>query len=465
VKLTDLLDIEELRGLCESYTEITGAVTALLDLEGNILIATGWRDICTQFHRKHPITAHRCLESDTALAARLALGASYNVYKCKNGLVDVAVPITIAGEHLGNFFTGQFFFDTPDRSDFAQQAKEFCFDESTYLEALNRVPVFSEQQVRSMMAFFTRLANVLGEIGLTKMKLQQANSELKASAAAIQAAADALIAKTDVLRKSEERFKAIFMRAPFGISVIDSFNGDICEANQKFAEIAGRSLQELTNIDWMQITHPDDVKADVDQMALLNAGTIDGFQMEKRYLYPDGRSVWIDMTVIKLNSDDIAHPLHFCITQDMTERKQSEAARKILDQQLRDYQFYTRSLFESNVDALSACDSWGIITDINKQMETLTGCTRDELIGAPFRNYFTDPEAADVIVKRVLVERKVTDYELTVCNLDGRETVVSLNASTFYDRNRILLGVFAAAREVSSRNAFSRIDSKNVRPD
>lgn len=464
MKLTDLLDIEELRGLFESYTAITGAVTALLDLEGNILIATGWRDICTQFHRKHPMTANRCQESDTALAERLTLGASYNVYKCKNGLVDVAVPITIAGEHVGNFFTGQFFFDTPDKSGFYQQAKQFGFDESTYLDALNQVPIFSEQQVRSMMAFFTRLANMLGEMALTRLRLQQANAELKASAAIIQSSEDALIVKTEVLRKSEERFKAIFMRAPFGISVIDSFSGHICEVNQKFAEIADRSFHELSNIDWMQITHPDDVKADLDQMALLNAGIIEGFQMEKRYVYPNGKAAWIDMTVIKLNSNDIAHPLHFCITQDITERKQSEAARKLLDQRLRDYQFYTRSLFESNVDALSACDSLGIITDVNKQMEMLTGCTRDELIGAPFRNYFTNPERAEVVIKRVLVERKVTDYELTVCNLDARETVVSLNASTFYDRNRNLLGVFAAAREVTSRNAISRSDSKNVRP-
>jgi PAS domain S-box-containing protein len=96
-------------------------------------------------------------------------------------------------------------------------------------------------------------------------------------------------------------------------------------------------------------------------------------------------------------------------------------------------------------------DPSGIITDVNKQMEALTGCTRDELIGAPFKGYFTDPERAEAAIKRVLSEQSVTDYELTARARDGKQTVVSYNATTFYDRNRTLQGVFAAARDVTER--------------
>jgi len=85
----------------------------------------------------------------------------------------------------------------------------------------------------------------------------------------------------------------------------------------------------------------------------------------------------------------------------------------------------TRSLIESNIDALIATDSSGIITDVNKQMEALTGCSRDELLGAPFKNYFTDPERAEAGIKRVLSENKRTNYELTARARDGKETVVS----------------------------------------
>ena len=98
-------------------------------------------------------------------------------------------------------------------------------------------------------------------------------------------------------------------------------------------------------------------------------------------------------------------------------------------------------------------DPSGIITDVNKQMEALTGCTRDELIGAPFKKYFTDPERAEAAIKLVLSQKKVTDYELTACTRDGKQTVASYNATTSYDRGRTLQGVFAAARDLTEKIA------------
>ena len=128
----------------------------------------------------------------------------------------------------------------------------------------------------------------------------------------------------DVLRTSEERFKTIFEQAPLGIALIDSLTGHIYEVNPRFAKIAGRAMEEMTNIDWMQITHPDDVQADLDNMALLNAGKINGFQMEKRYLHPDGTAVWINMTIAPMKVEDKAQPRHLCMIEDITDRKQAE---------------------------------------------------------------------------------------------------------------------------------------------
>src|SRR6187399_1881891 len=145
---------------------------------------------------------------------------------------------------------------------------------------------------------------------------------------------------------------------------------------------------------------------------------------------------------------------YLLIGTDNTARKQVEAERMLLDQRVRDQQFYTRSLIESNIDALITTDPRGIITDVNQQMEALTGCTRDELIGAPFKNYFTDPDRAEAGIKQVLRESKVTNYELTARARDGKETVVSYNATTLHDRDRKLRGVFAAARDVTERKRF-----------
>ncbi|MBC7521274.1 MAG: PAS domain S-box protein, partial [Sandarakinorhabdus sp.] len=147
---------------------------------------------------------------------------------------------------------------------------------------------------------------------------------------------------------------------------------------------------------------------------------------------------------------------YLLIGTDNTARKLVEAEQRQSDQRLRDQQFYTRSLIESNIDALMTTDPAGIITDVNKQMEALTGCTRDELIGAPFKDCFTDPDRAEAGIKRVLNEKSVTDYELTARTRDGRQTVVSYNATTFYDRSRTLQGVFAAARDVTERKRFEQ---------
>ncbi len=182
---------------------------------------------------------------------------------------------------------------------------------------------------------------------------------------------------------------------------------------------------------------------------------------ELTYIRKDGSRFPAVVSVTALRDALGAIIGYLLIGTDNTARKQVEAEQKRLDQRLRDQQFYTRSLIESNIDALMTTDPAGIITDVNKQMEALTGCTRDELIGAPFKNFFTDPDRAEAGIKRVLSGSKVTDYELTARARDGKQTVVSYNATTFHDRDRKLQGVFAAARDVTERKRFERTLQEN----
>jgi len=177
---------------------------------------------------------------------------------------------------------------------------------------------------------------------------------------------------------------------------------------------------------------------------------------ELTYIRKDGSRFPAVVSVTALRDIDKAIIGYLLIGTDNTARKQVEAEQMKLDQRLRDQQFYTRSLIESNIDALMTTDPAGIITDVNKQMEALTGCTRDELIGAPFKSYFTDPARAEAGIKLVLSDKKVTDYELTACARDGKKTVVSYNATTFYDRDRTLQGVFGVARDVTERKRFEQ---------
>jgi PAS domain S-box-containing protein len=168
----------------------------------------------------------------------------------------------------------------------------------------------------------------------------------------------------------------------------------------------------------------------------------------------------ISVTALRDERDAIIG--YLLIGTDNTARREIEDERMKLDQRLRDQQFYTRSLIESHVDALMTTDPRGIITDVNKQSEALTGCTRDELIGAPFMNYFTDSIRAQAGIKRVLAEGKVTNYELTARAIDGSLTEVSYNATTFYDRDRNLQGVFASARDMTQVKRFEQTLQQNA---
>lgn len=134
-------------------------------------------------------------------------------------------------------------------------------------------------------------------------------------------------------RESEVRLRTMFEDAPLGIALIDSSTGHIYEVNPRFAEIAGRTREAMATIDWMSITHPDDVQEDLDNMALLNAGRITGFKMNKRYIRPDGSTVWIEMTIAPVAVKDNAKPRHLAMIEDITKRldleRQLQRAQKL----------------------------------------------------------------------------------------------------------------------------------------
>jgi PAS domain S-box-containing protein len=138
-------------------------------------------------------------------------------------------------------------------------------------------------------------------------------------------------------------------------------------------------------------------------------------------------------------------------------------ARRQAEEQLRGSQLYTRLLMESNIDALMTTDPLGVITDVNQQMEVLSGRSREDLIGTPFKQHFTHPERAEDGIRSVLREGRVANYELTARSKDGYETVVSYNATTFNDQSGKLQGVFGAARDVTERKRFEQeLQEKNL---
>ncbi|WP_202423935.1 PAS domain-containing hybrid sensor histidine kinase/response regulator [Duganella lactea] len=185
--------------------------------------------------------------------------------------------------------------------------------------------------------------------------------------------------------------------------------------------------------------------------------------VELTFLCKNGDRLAASVSVSALRDGADAIIGYLLIGTDNTKRKLVEAEQALLDQRLRDQQFYTRSLIESNIDALMTCDLDGVISDVNHQMVLLTGCSREQLIGTPFKTYFIDPERAEAAIRQVLREGKVMDFELVAISRDGVHTPVSYNATTYHDSESRLQGVFAAARNIAERKQLEKVlQEKNV---
>ncbi|MFZ2853350.1 MAG: PAS domain S-box protein [Rhodocyclaceae bacterium] len=230
-------------------------------------------------------------------------------------------------------------------------------------------------------------------------------------------------------------------------------DGTITDVNEEATRLTAFSRKHLINSRFKDyFTNPDEARQGVEQT--LAAGRVLGYEL--MLITRHGRRIAVSFNA-GVFSDAAGQPLGILAgARDIT-------PQKALEQQLRDQQFYSRSLIESNIDALMTTDALGVITDVNQQMVALTGTPVDELIGSPFKNFFTDPERAEAGIKLVLRESKVTNYELTARARNGKETVVSYNATTFDDRDGKLQGVFAAARDVTERKRFEQtLQEKNI---
>jgi PAS domain S-box-containing protein len=267
------------------------------------------------------------------------------------------------------------------------------------------------------------------------------------------------------LLTAEALQRAIFNSANFSMIATDA-KGVIQIFNVGAERMMGYETEDVVNkITPADISDPEEVIARAQSLSVeLGTPIAPGFEAlvfkasrgiediyELTYIRKDRSRFPAVVSVTALHDAQGEIIGYLLIGTDNTARKQIEAEQRQLGQRLRDHQFYTRSLFEANIDALMTTDPTGIITDVNRQMEAITGCTRDELIGAPFKNCFTDPERAEAGIRLVLNEKKLTDYQLTARDREGKETVVSYNATTFYDRERKLQGVMAAARDITER--------------
>ncbi|HOO56755.1 MAG TPA: PAS domain S-box protein [bacterium] len=247
----------------------------------------------------------------------------------------------------------------------------------------------------------------------------------------------------DKLRENEEKFRIIFEQSTVGKS-LTAPDGKLLSTNKAFADMLGYTVEELQELDFASLTHPDDVAESMAWVRDMLANKDVDIHKEKRYIHKNGSVVWTDVSTT-LHRDDSGTPRYFITSiNNITERKKME-------QSLHAAGAYNRSLIEASLDPLVMIGPEGKITDVNRATEEATGYTREELIGTDFSGYFTEPEKADEGYRHVFSEGAVRDYKLEIKHRNGGTMSVLYNASVYSGEEGKPIGVFAAARDVTER--------------
>ncbi len=244
----------------------------------------------------------------------------------------------------------------------------------------------------------------------------------------------------DQLRDQQNYNRSLIESSVDALMTVDP-SGVITDVNEQTVKLFGFNRRQLIGSPFVDyFTDPGRAEAGVRQT--FDAGAVVNYELVARA--KSGRKIPVSFNAAVFRDTTGAVGGILAAAREITQQKQ-------IEEELREQQTYTRGLIESNIDALMTTDTLGVITDVNRQMCEVTGSSREELIGTPFKDYFTDPRRAEDGIRRVLTEDRVTNYELTIRARDGKETVVSYNATTFKGADGRLRGVFAAARDITAQ--------------
>ncbi len=253
------------------------------------------------------------------------------------------------------------------------------------------------------------------------------------------------------LRESQNYNRGLIEASPDALVTVDP-DLVITDANEQLVRLTGYTRKHLVGSRFPEL-FTDPARADRGIRQALREGPVSNYELTLRKRSGQRIPVSLNAGTFYDMAGNVRGVL--AAARDITEQKKLEV-------QLRESQNYTRGLVESNIDALMTTDVLGIITDVNKQMEVLTGLSRDQLIGTPFKDYFTDPQRVEEGIRRVLSEDSVTDFELTMRTPNGGTFDVSYNATTFRDVEGRLRGVFASARDVTEQKRLrEQIEQRN----
>ena len=321
--LADIIDSTAIQILMDDFYKLTHMPMSIIDIKGKVLVGVGWQEICLKFHRAHKETCRHCMESDLELTADIPPG-EFKLYKCKNNMWDMAMPIMVAGKLMGRLFMGQFFFDDePVAYDlFRTQAKQYGFDEKEYLAALDRVPRLNRMVIDTARGFFMKFADMISRLSYSNIKLARLLTER-----------DMLMVS---LRESEERLERAQKIAHLGSWELDLVDNKLSWSDEVY-RIFGLEPQEFgaTYKAFLDRVHPDDRTAvDAAYSGSLREGR-DNYEIEHRVVRKSDNAVRIVHEKCEHFRDETGTIVRSIgMVHDITERKKAEEEIKRLNEDL-----------------------------------------------------------------------------------------------------------------------------------
>lgn len=317
LELADIIDVQAVQSLMDTFYQLARIPMSILDRKGNVLVGVGWQEVCTKFHRVHPEACQHCLESDTLLAAGVPPG-EYRLYKCKNNMWDVATPIMVGGQHVGNVFSGQFFFEGEplDRALFRSQARQYGFDEEEYLAAVERVPRLSRDSLAAGMAFFMTFARMLSQLSYSNIKLARSLAERDALTASLRETGEKLA-------QQSRTFEAILSSVRDFVYIFDR-EGRFAFANTMLLNLWGLTREQAIGKTMRDLNYPKEVEGRLLQGIRRVVETGKVVTNETYYTSPTGTDGYYENILAPVLGSDGDVMMIAGSSRDVTARKRAE---------------------------------------------------------------------------------------------------------------------------------------------
>ncbi|MEA2111921.1 MAG: diguanylate cyclase [Campylobacterota bacterium] len=313
--------MQKLSDIFEHFSKLTGYTVGFVKQDNReVLISSGWTDICKTYHRGTDSSAYICAQSNAELTQSLDETKKTSMKQCQHGMVDGATPIIIDGEHLADLFSGQVLFEQPNIEEFKLGAEEFGYDMQKYLKALEDVKVISQEKLQEVLEFLSSIAQLVAELGKDKKEFLRLNAQLEK--------------EVELKVKEEKSLLSLFDKSE---SVLFKWNNDsdwsVSFVSQSVSKLLGYTKEEfeLNSVSYASCIHPEDLEKVMQEVTSNNA-CVDDFFVHQPYriITKDGSIKWIldNTVVIKDEYGEITHYLGYL--SDITELQDYQSELELL---------------------------------------------------------------------------------------------------------------------------------------